>query len=222
MRGNSLADEYAKAGVELHGVTEQHSLEIRALAKIAYQAARWATIQYTTMVQEQHKDSDMLQPKQKPLHPKRKAPQPKQQASTTGPESARHKYKYNSHRIKAATVSDGTLVLFCSTCGAYKWKRTGKLGSVCPGHPTGGRGQATHQYAQRIALSEQCSTLEHQSTPSSNRTGTPHHQVEGAAAALHHSILLAGSVERASKSWRGSFFEDHNTQRLLPNRSITS
>ena len=137
MRGNSLADEYAKAGVELHGVTEQHSLEIRALAKIAYQAARWATIQYTTMVQEQHKDSDMLQPKQKPVYPKRKAPQPKQQSSTTGPESARHKYKYNSHHIKAATVSDGTLVLFCSTCGAYKWKRTGKLGSVCPGHPTG-------------------------------------------------------------------------------------
>ena len=79
----------------------------------------------------------MLQPKQKPGRPTRKAPQLKQQASTSGPLATRHMYKHNSHRIKAATVSNGTLVLFCSTCGAYKWKRTGKLGAVCPGHPTG-------------------------------------------------------------------------------------
>ena len=53
------------------------------------------------------------------------------------PESARLKHTYCKHHIKAATVSDGTLVLFCITCGAYKWKRTGKLGSVCPRHPRG-------------------------------------------------------------------------------------
>ena len=135
--GNSHADEYAKAGVVLHGLTKQYCLEIRALAKIAYQAARWATLQYVSMAQEQHKDSEMLQPKQKLRRTIRKTPQPKRQVHTQCPVGNKLTNKLNKHRIKAATVSDGTLVLFCSTCGAYKWKRTGKLAAVCPGHMLG-------------------------------------------------------------------------------------
>ena len=79
----------------------------------------------------------MLQPKQKPRRTISKAPQPKQQAHPPCPVGTRPINKLNKHRIKAATVSDGTLVLFCYTCGAYKWKRTGKLAAVCPGHLTG-------------------------------------------------------------------------------------
>ena len=76
----------------MHGLTVHNSFEIRALAKIAFQAARWAAIQYTAMAQEQHKDSEMLQPKQKINPAKRKVQQPKQCASTTCPESARLKH----------------------------------------------------------------------------------------------------------------------------------
>ena len=137
MRGNSLADEYAKAGVEMHGLTAQHCLEVRALAKIAYHAAKWAAVQYTSMSKEQHKDSDMLQPKQKLRPAKRKMQQPKRSASSAFPDAGRFQHTFGKHHVKASTVSDGTLVLFCITCGAYKWKRTGKLGSVCPRHPRG-------------------------------------------------------------------------------------
>ena len=121
----------------MHGLTMQNCLEIRALAKIEFQAARWAAMQYTIMAQEQHKDSDTLQPKQKINPAKRNVQQPKQCASTAGPDSARLRHTYYQHHIKAASVSDGTVIFFCSTCGAYKWRGTGKLGSVCPRHPRG-------------------------------------------------------------------------------------
>ena len=78
----------------------------------------------------------MLQPKQKPRRTTNKA-QLKQQAQPPCPVGTRLTNKLNKHRIRAATVSDGTLVLFCSTCGAYRWKRTGKLAVVCPGHLLG-------------------------------------------------------------------------------------
>ena len=79
----------------------------------------------------------MLQPKQKPRRNIGKTPQPKHQARTLCSVGNRLTNKLNKHRIRAATVSDGTLVLFCSTCGAYKWKRTGKLAAACPGHLLG-------------------------------------------------------------------------------------
>ena len=79
----------------------------------------------------------MLQPKQKLRRTTSKTPQPKRQVHPLCPVGNKLTNKFNKHRIKAATVSDGTLVLFCCTCGAYKWKRTGKLAAVCPGHMLG-------------------------------------------------------------------------------------
>ena len=88
------------------------------------------------MTQEEHKDSDMLQPKQH-LHPGKRKPQsppPKASRALAGVNTQQAAVKHN---IRACTVSDDTTLLFCSTCGAFKWKRTSKLGSSCPQHLLG-------------------------------------------------------------------------------------
>ena len=137
MQGNALADEYAKAGVEAHGITTQHCLEVRALAKIAYHAAKWAAVQYATMSKEQHTDSDMLQPKQRLRPAKRRLQLPKRNTSRAPIGVASTQHGVGNHHVRAATASDCTTVLFCIACGSYKWKRTGKLGTSCPKHPRG-------------------------------------------------------------------------------------
>ena len=136
MQGNELADEHAKLGVELHGINAQQYLEIRALSKIAYHAAKWAAIQYVSMPKEQHQDSDTLQPKQKVLC-KRKRPAPQGTPDTAPTDVTSSQQGITNHNVRAATASDGSVLLFCITCGAYKWKRTSKLGALCPKHPRG-------------------------------------------------------------------------------------
>ena len=136
MEGNTLADEHAKLGVEAHGITAQQCLEIRALTKIAYHAAKWAASQYVIMSQEERKDSDMLQPKQKLPQAKRK-PQPPPPKTGRALAGANTQQAAGKHSIRACTVSDDTTLLFCGTCGAFKWKRTSKLGAACPQHLLG-------------------------------------------------------------------------------------
>ena len=137
MKGNTLADEYAKLGVEAHGITAQHCLEIRALSKIAYHAAKWAAFQYVIMSKEEHKDSDMLQPKQQLAPGKRKRQPPQPNASRAPACDNSTQQGVGKHNVRACTVSDETTLLFCSTCGAFKWKRTSKLGASCPQHLLG-------------------------------------------------------------------------------------
>ena len=136
MDGNTLADQYAKLGVEAHGITAQQCLEIRALTKIAYHAAKWAASQYVIMSKEERKDSDMLQPKQKLPQAKSKA-QPRPPRSGSTPACSNTQQATGKHSIRACTVSDNATLLFCGTCGAFKWKRTSKLGAPCPLHIAG-------------------------------------------------------------------------------------
>ena len=130
MDGNTLADKYVKLGVEAHGITPQHSLEMRVLTKIAYQAAKWAATQYVIMSNAELKDSDMLQPKQKIPQAKSKAQPRRPRPGTThvGPMAQKAAGK---HSIRACTVSDNSTLLFCTKCGVFKCKRTSKLGSPC-------------------------------------------------------------------------------------------
>ena len=87
------------------------------------------------MAQEEHKDSDLLQPKRK-LQAKRK-PQPPPPKTGRALAGANTQQAAGKHSIRACTVSDDTTLLFCSTCGAFKWKRTSKLGASCPQHLLG-------------------------------------------------------------------------------------
>ena len=152
MQGNTLADEYAKSGVEAHGITTQHCLEVRALAKIAYHAAKWAAVQYVIMSKEQHQDSDMLQPKQQRAPVKRKLQMPQRNTSRAPAGETSTQHGVGSHNVRASTASDGTTLLFCITCGAYKWKRTSKLGTPCPKHlrGAGARQRLNMIYARRF------------------------------------------------------------------------
>ena len=72
----------------------------------------------------------MLQPKQKLLQAKCKA-QPRPPRPGTTPVGPMAQQAAGKHSIRACTVSDNATLLFCSKCGAFKWKRTSKLGSPC-------------------------------------------------------------------------------------------
>ena len=130
MDGNALADKYAKLGVEEHGITPQHLLEMRVFTKIAYQAAKWAATQYVIMSNSELKDSDRLQPKQKLPQAKRKT-QLRPPRLCTIAEGPLAQNTAGQHSIRACTVSDNSTLVFCTICGAFKCKRTSKLGSPC-------------------------------------------------------------------------------------------
>ena len=129
MDGNAIANKYAKLGVEEHGITPQHLLEMRVLTKIAYQAAKWAATQYVIMSNSELKDSDRLQPKQKLLQAKRTQLRPPRLCTIAEGPLAQN--TAGQHSIRACTVSDNSTLLFCTICGVFKCKRTSKLGSPC-------------------------------------------------------------------------------------------
>ena len=102
---------------------------MRVLTKIAYQAAKWAATQYVIMSNSEPKDSDRLQPKQKLSKAKRA--QLRLPRLRTIAEAPIAQYTAGQHSIRASAVSDNSTLLFCTVCGAFKCKRTSKLGSPC-------------------------------------------------------------------------------------------
>ena len=78
----------------------------------------------------------MFQPKQKLPQAKRK-PQPRPPKAGSTPSGSNTQQATGKHSIRACTVSDNATLLFCGTCGAFKWKRTSKLGAPCPLHLAG-------------------------------------------------------------------------------------
>ena len=75
------------------------------------------------------KDSDRLQPKQKLSKAKRA--QLRLPRLRTIAEAPIAQHTAGQHSIRASAVSDNSTLLFCTVCGAFKCKRTSKLGSPC-------------------------------------------------------------------------------------------
>ena len=59
-KANNLADKFAKQGAALHALTETHESECKAIAIIAYQAARWPAEQAVRQRIAEAADSDPL------------------------------------------------------------------------------------------------------------------------------------------------------------------
>ena len=57
-KANNLADKFAKQGAALRALTETHEGEWKAIAIIAYQAARWAAAQAVRQSIAEAADSD--------------------------------------------------------------------------------------------------------------------------------------------------------------------
>ena len=94
----------------------------------------------------------MLQPKQQRAPGKRKLQTPQPNTSRAPAVDTSTQQGVGRHNVRACTASDGTTLLFCTTCGAYKWKRTSKLGTPCPKHMrgAGARQRLNIIYARRF------------------------------------------------------------------------
>jgi hypothetical protein len=146
-RGNHLADHYAKLGAVEHGMTREHLRLVAAAGNLARQSLRWSAEAFVLF-------QKMLPV---PVKPARKAngPARRRQACRrarpalvkpgAGPgerwvwKGADEDPGTLGHQVRLATVVDeyedqqrGVLA-FCGICGAYFWKRVGRLAGPCLG-----------------------------------------------------------------------------------------
>jgi hypothetical protein len=143
-RANNHADELAKRGASLRGLTAEHQLEYRSLANMAFQAARWAAESATILRRAPGSDASLLpaalKRSAKPAAPSRARssaahPQSLQdciaqavqsQGSGNGPAS------FNGHPLRMAIAGPGHII-FCASCAAYAWTAVCGLFGLCRG-----------------------------------------------------------------------------------------
>ena len=127
---NGYADRLAKQGAALHSISEQVVGDYFGLMHLVCAAATWAGIHEAWLADEQRYDAQSIEGmKDKGKH--QPAPVPSSRA-------AEREEQVMSHQLVVADVqprSEGWIIAY-TVCGAFAWKRRGKLLSACPRRPT--------------------------------------------------------------------------------------
>jgi hypothetical protein len=153
-QGNEHADKFAKQGAAQHDLPRKAVQEYKALANLAFQAARWSGVQNAFLREAGYPDAtrreDQLETARAALQG-RPGPAPTQAASLQAVMSKRSPGEAaestalgrTGHRLRVAEVSEegchaGTL-LFCATCGSCAWTSLKALRRRCQGTATPAR-----------------------------------------------------------------------------------
>eukprot|EP00973_Karenia_brevis_P060652 8435154-Karenia_brevis.AAC.1 len=162
-RGNRKADELAKAGAAMHGLSKQVMLEMQALKSIGYQAHRWAA-EVRVAGQPAAKDRGSGGKRCKRGRKRRTDTpnQPRKRVRVEPGQDAGVQREWKQldcdgrsnlhHSLHLARVLDsegksrGSLA-FCAKCGAYFWRGASNLSKPC-GKPH--RGQKSRISAGRF------------------------------------------------------------------------
>ena len=153
-RGNDAADHYAKLGARSHGVSERQSQQVHAMRKLGRQAGRWAGTQEAHNSRTGFRDALDLVPQPRAeigltlIRGKPKAPayMIEQEISLL---SLPQESNLFGHTLRVAVAPEGGLLLCCTSCGAYAWKKVRSLTVACKG-----RGAGSGLIAQRKRLAQ--------------------------------------------------------------------
>ena len=142
-RGNDAADRFARLGAEVHGVTARQEQQVRACMDVAKQAARWAGTQEAHLASREFRDSQELEGScdQRPrglrvVNTKLPAPAYSGSLGVTVLSQEQESNLFG-HSLRVAVAPKGGLMLCCTACGAYGWKRAKALTSECQGPAAG-------------------------------------------------------------------------------------
>jgi hypothetical protein len=130
MRGNGHADRLAKRGAAFHSIPEQIVGDYFGFMHLVKAAATWAGTHEAWLADGERWDSQSIEGMTE--HAKQ-LPAPVVSAAVLEREGF-----VRSHKLVAADLqprSEGWIIA-CSACGAFAWKRRGKLLEACPGRPT--------------------------------------------------------------------------------------